>query len=207
MSDPPDTQVEVPPEQARAIRHAIQHFEGLRVVYGRYRPAGPDDAGELHRLLQDARSSGPLYSIPDSPDSAWVRNWIAAHEFERARGEGLLLIARDDVGEVSGFVDLQVWPQIGAAEFGGAIRPDLQSGALGTRGAATLFDWLFSDIGIVLIAMTNALDNIRTEKLLRHLGFRRGRDRDCLSADGTPRPSMYWELDLARWRRQAKPWR
>ncbi|MEM9617413.1 MAG: GNAT family protein [Pseudomonadota bacterium] len=126
--------------------------------------------------------------------------WIASHNSEAAQGVGLLMLARNEADEPTGFVDLQVWPERASAEFGGGISPDLQSASLGSRGAALLFDWLFREIGIRLIAMTNALDNVRTEKLLLHLGFQRLTDRTCIAADGTERPSMYWELKRENWR-------
>ncbi len=130
----------------------------------------------------------------------WVIQWIASHISEAAQGVGLLLLARNDADEPTGFVDLQVWPERASAEFGGGIAPGLQSASLGSRGAALLFDWLFHEIGVRLIAMTNALDNVRTEKLLLHLGFQRLTERTCIAADGTDRPSMYWELKREDWR-------
>ncbi|GAB4518970.1 MAG: hypothetical protein Kow00133_04400 [Amphiplicatus sp.] len=200
MAQPPDTILHASREEAEAIRRAIRAARRIETPYGAYHPAGAADAEALHALLSDPRVAGPLYTIPKPVDACWIARWIAAHVAEAARGEGLLMIARDREGAPSGFVDLQVWPERASAEFGGGIRADLQSASLGSRGAAALFSWLFETIGIRLIAMTNALDNIRTARLLAHLGFTRGPDRICITAEGAPRPSMYWELRRNDWR-------
>ncbi|MBB5518460.1 GNAT family N-acetyltransferase [Amphiplicatus metriothermophilus] len=200
MAQPPDTILRASPEEAEAIRRAIRSARWVDTPYGAYRPARAADAEALHALLSDPRVSGPLYTIPKPVHADWIAQWIDAHAAEAARGEGLLMVARDRESALSGFVDLHVWPERASAEFGGGIRADLQSASLGSCGAAALFFWLFETIGIRLIAMTNALDNIRTSRLLAHLGFTRGADRICITAEGARRPSMYWELRRKDWR-------
>jgi len=199
MSEPPDTRIALTEKDAEKIRAAVRAITTIDVVYGVYAPASVAVLDEFQKFLADPRVSGPLYTIPENPARDWVRSWIEGHASEQADGRGALLIAREDADRISGFVDLQVWPEWGAAEFGGGIRADLQSGSMGTRGAARLFDWLFADIGVHLIAMTNALDNVRTERLLHHLGFVRGADRNCETPEGVTRRSMYWELQRDRW--------
>lgn len=200
MERAPDTVLDASPEEAEAIRQAVRRAAHVATPYGAYRPASHADAAALYGLLADERVGGPLYTIPQSVTRGWVDGWIASHEDERRRGEGLLLIAHDAAGEATAFIDLQVWPERASAEFGGAVRADLQSASLGRGGAAALFDWLFRDIGVRLLMMTNALDNVRTEKLLRGLGYKRLADRVCLTVEGRERPSMYWELRREDWR-------
>lgn len=199
MAQPPDTLIDASPEEAARIRAAVRGVTTVEAPYGTYRPAVSGDAPALFQLLSDPRVSGPLYTMPKPVTLEWVQGWIALHAREAADGGGLLLLARNETDAVTGFVDLQVWPERASAEFGGGISPDLQSASMGTRGAARLFDWLFEEIGVRLIMMTNALDNVRTEKLLAHLGFARLADRVCMSPDGTERPSMYWELKREDW--------
>lgn len=200
MADPPDTVLIASREEAARIRDAVRSVVAVTTPYGTYRPATPDDADALFDLLADPRVSGPLYTVPTPATRAWVDKWIAAHRDEAAKGEGLLMLSRNEAEKPTGFVDLQVWPARASAEFGGALSPDLQSASLGSRGAAQLFDWLFCDIGVRLIVMTNSLNNVRTKKLLRHLGFTRLADRTCIAVDGVKRPSMYWELKREDWR-------
>lgn len=204
MAQPPDTALSASPEEAAAIRRAVRSIKLVDVPYGRYRPARGSDAADLFDLLVDSRVSAALYTIPQPVTRAWVADWIKIHEAEAELGDGLLMPARDDTGATTGFVDLQVWPERASAEFGGGIRADLQSASMGTRGASALFDWLFNDVGVRLIVMTNALDNIRTARLLASLGYRRLADRQCATPTGALRPSMYWELSRDDWRaRQA----
>lgn len=205
MAELPDTVLEVSAQEADAIRRAVRGANRVVTPYGAYLPSQPGDADALFALLSDARVSAPLYSILKPVTRQWVAEWIGKHEVERARGEGILLLARGDDGEVAGFADAQIWPEASAAELGGGIRADLQSASLGGRGAAALFDWLFHGVGVRLLAMTNALDNVRTAKLLAALGFRRGADRSCRTPDGGARLSMYWELLREDWRPPVYP--
>lgn len=200
MAEPPDTMLDVGREEAEAIRRAVRGANEVVTPYGVYLPAGAADSEALFVLLSDARVSDPLYSIAKPVTRDWVAAWIRAHEDERARGEGILLLARNTAGDVTGFADAQIWPTLSAAELGGGIRADLQSASLGQRGAGALFDWLFRGVGVRLLAMTNALDNIRTAKLLAALGFQRRGDRLCVTANGGTRASMYWELLREDWR-------
>lgn len=200
MAQPPDTVLKADPAERVAICRALRDVSTVETPYGVYRPATIDDADAFFTLLADPHVSGPLYTIPKPVTRDWVERWIEAHQLEAAQGAGLLMLARDGVNQPTGFVDLQVWSDRASAEFGGGISPDLQSASLGTRGAAALFDWLFQKIDIRLIAMTNALNNVRTEKLLRHLGFVRLTDRVCVAEDGTKRLPMYWALKREDWR-------
>lgn len=199
MAYPPNTVIAASPEEAEGIRQAVRAVVTVNTPYGNYHPSVPADIDALFQLLNDTRVVGPLYTVPKPATRDWIKQWIKMHQEETSNGTGLLMVARNEVGVTTGFVDVQVWPERASAEFGGAISPELQSTSLGTRGAAVLFDWLFREIGIRLIAMTNALDNVRTEKLLRKLGFRRLVDRVCIAANGDERPSMYWELNREDW--------
>ncbi len=189
----PDTRPDTTPEEADSIRQKVCALGHASDAPGAQMPAQPEDAPALFELLQDTRVNGPLYTIPKPVTLAWVAKWIDDHTQEQARGEGVLLITREG-DTITGFSDIQFWPQYAAAEMGGAIKPGQQSQGRGGAGAGRLFDWLFDEMGIKLLAMTSATDNIRTQKLLTHLGFTQGRDRLSQGPDGSTRPSLYWEL-------------
>ncbi len=140
--------------------------------------------------------------MPKPPTLAAARDFIEAHIDERARGEGLLIFDFDETGAVAGYHDIKVWPEWSAAELGGAIRPDRQGEGAGTSGAARAFDWLFTVIGVDLICETAALDNIRTRKLLLHLGFRLIGEIGSELPGGGVRPSLYFEITGAQWRQR-----
>ena len=59
---------------------------------------------------------------------------------------------------------------------------------------------LFEVLGLRLIGVTAALDNIRSAKAIDGAGFRRMGERDSVRPDGTVRRSLYWELTRDEWR-------
>ncbi|MDP6413537.1 MAG: GNAT family protein [Gammaproteobacteria bacterium] len=109
------------------------------------------------------------------------------------------MITCDDAGEVSGYQDIQVWPQWAACEFGGAIRGNRQNTGQGGLGVAITVAWLFDEIGVDLICETAALDNVRTARLLERIGFTFKGEIQGNLIDGTVRPSLYWELTRDEW--------
>lgn len=193
MEQPPDTVIEATAEEESAIRAAVR---GVRELTGGQRVATMDDAEALLDLLSDPAVNEPLYTVPNDVTLAWVQNWIAQHQAEQQAGEGVLFVTIDEDGLCTGFSDIQVWPARSAAEVGGGLRANQQSRSRGGSGAGQLFTWLFMDIGVKLLAMTCAEDNIRTQRLLERLGFTQGRPRLCTGPDGSTRPSLYWELTV-----------
>lgn len=192
MTAIPLTRIPAPPEKAEAIRAAVRAValpEG-----GRRRLARESDAEGFYALIADPLVSDPIYTLPKPPTPEKVREFIRRHEEERARGEGLLILDTDENGRVAGYHDIRVWPEWAAAELGGALRPDIQGGGAGGRGAAAAFDWLFEAIGVDLICETAALDNIRTRKLLERIGFRLIGEIESELPGGGVRPSLYFEL-------------
>ncbi len=192
MELPPDTVLTISDEEAARIRTMIRTLDGIEE--SGHRVARPEDAPGLLDLLADPKVNEPLYTIPNDVTLDWVESWIDQHLKEREAGEGLLMITRDPEGTVMGFADLQVWPERASAEMGGGMRASMQNNHRGSEGAGGMFMWLFKDMGIQLLAMTCAEDNIRTQKLLTRLGFTQGVPRECTGPDGSKRPSLYWEL-------------
>jgi len=196
MTKIPLTRILVSAEKQEAIRSAVRAAEetpdGMRV-------ATPADADAFTALVIDPRVSTPIYSLPKPITRESVAAFIDRHLQERASGEGLLLIKRDDAEAVAGYHDIQFWPQWAACELGGAIRPDLQRAGAGLDGAAAGFNWLFGDIGVDLICETAALDNVATARLLEHIGFRHKGEIESELPGGGTRPSHYWEMTRADW--------
>jgi RimJ/RimL family protein N-acetyltransferase len=194
MTKIPLTRRPAPVEIAAAIRRQMR-----RAAPPSGRLADLADAAAFHRLIADPAVSAPIYTLPKPATLAAARDFIAAHIDERRRGEGLLTLDFDGDASVAGYKDIRVWPEWSAAEVGGAVRPDRQGQGAGAAGAAAVFEWLFSTIGVDLICETAALDNLRTHKLLDHLGFRRLGEIDSELATGGVRRSLYWEMTRAEW--------
>jgi RimJ/RimL family protein N-acetyltransferase len=96
-----------------------------------------------------------------------------------------------------------VWPDRSSAELVGAQRADLQNSGAGSRGAARSFGWMFEKLGVGLIGLTAALDNVRSHRVIEAAGFIDMGERDSVRPDGTIRRSRYWEMTAEQWRQRA----
>jgi RimJ/RimL family protein N-acetyltransferase len=199
MSAPPKTVLEVSADEAESIRAAVRAADPGRFESGRAL-ATPSDAPELTDLLGDPRVSGPIYDLPRPIDLASVTARMADSEACRQRGEGLLIVTRDGEGSLSGYSKITVWPDRSAAELAGAIRADRQSAGQGGAGAWRTIGWMFDTLGVRLICLTAATDNVRSARLIEAMGFVRLGDRDAVADDGSVRPSLYWEMTREAWR-------
>lgn len=199
MSAPPKTVLTASPEEAAAIRAAVRTpdlsaFGGLAVV------AAPAHAPALTDLLADPAVSDPIYDLPRPITLDSVTAWIGAAEVLRQQGEALLLVTLDATGRVAGYSRFTIWPELASAEIAGARRADLQNAGSGGAGAARSFDWMFETLGVRLIGVTAARDNVRSARVIEAAGFAPMGERDSLRPDGTLRPSLYWEMTRQAWR-------
>jgi len=199
MSAPPKTVLVVPPEEEAAIRAAVRGVTGDNLGPGR-RVAGLADATALTELLADPAVSDPIYDLPRPFTPDRIAAWIADCAAEQARGEGILLLTVDADGALAGYTKISVWPDRSAAEVAGAVRADRQGSGRSTQGAGQTFGWVFESLGVRLMGLTAALDNVRSARLIDANGFVRMGERDCVRADGTIRPSIYWEMTREAWR-------
>jgi RimJ/RimL family protein N-acetyltransferase len=194
----PLTRNAVSPGTAAAIRAAVRAAAQM----GESRLARPEDAGGLFALLSDPLVHAPIYTLPRPLTEASVAAFIAMHLEERAAGEGLLFVREGEDGQVMGYSDVQVWPDWGAGELGGALHPSLHGKGAGGRGAAASFAWMFEALGLDLLCETAALDNVPTQRMLDGLGFRRMGETLSTRPDGTTRASLVWEMTRAEWAAQ-----
>lgn len=202
MSSPkqiPFTRTPASPEQANAIRDAVQQATAMPTDGPLSRLATPADAYAFFEFLQDPAIYAPIYSLPTPLTLENVTAFIVDYEAQRRAGTGLLFFSHTPDGALSGYTDLTLWPQWGAGELGGAVHPNRQGQRKGVDGARRAFGWMFDTLGVSLICETAALDNIRTARLLDSLGFRRMGETISTRADGTTRPSLVWEITSAEW--------
>lgn len=199
MSAPPKTELAVGAEEQSAIRAAVRSAD-VALLGGGYAIATADHAEGLVRLLSDPAVSGPIYDLPRPFTRASVGAWIADAQAKRDRGEAILAVAVDGAGEVAGYSYFTVWPDRSAAEIAGAHRADMQNRGVGKAGAARSFGWMFDRLGVRLIGLTAALDNVRSAKVIEAAGFEPMGERDSIRPDGTVRRSRYWEISRDRWR-------
>ena len=192
-------------ERQGAIRAAVRVASGIAFEMAPSRLALADDAEALFLFLSDPKIHGPIYNLPKPLTLESVRLFIEQKLLERTSGEGLLLLRFDETGAVLGYSEFDIWPEWGAGELGGAIRADHQGQRVGIQGAERSFSWMFETLDLELICETAALDNIRTAKLLDHIGFERKGEIVSMRPDGSKRESLVWELTRQQWRqRQAQ---
>ena len=201
MSAPPKTVIHASEDEEEAIRQAVRtvSLEGLG---GRRERAELRHVPGLVKLLADERVSGWIYDLPRPITEESVTRWVAENQAQMLAGEALLIVNLDDAGEVSGYSRITVWPQHASAELAGAVRADLQNSGRGGAGMAHTFGWIFETLGVRLMCLTAALDNLRVQKGIDAAGFIRMGERDAVRPDGSVRRSVYWELTRDQWRQR-----
>lgn len=191
MSAPPKTVLHATPQEEAAIRAAVRA--------ARDHVAGPQDVPGLTRLLADPRVSDPIYDLPRPITEENVARWVAESAALTEKGECLLSVNRDEVGEISGYSRITIWPERSSAELAGATRADRQNSGQGRLGVARSIARIFEDLGVRLIGLTAALDNVRSAAAIDGAGFTRMGERESLRPDGSPRRSLYWEMTREEW--------
>lgn len=200
MSAPPKTVLAATPEEEAAIRDRVRNADPLSfgptavIAEAEHVPALVD-------FLSDPAVSGPIYDLPRPINVETVARWVEDAERRRQAGETLLFLRMDDAGRIAAYSLITVWPDRSSAELVGAQRADLQNSGVGRLGAARTFGWMFDTLGVRLIGLTAALDNVRSSKVIEAAGFIDMGERDSVRPDGTIRRSRYWELTGEQWRR------
>ena len=193
MSAPPKTVLTATPEEEAAIIAAVRAAEGHTV-------AGPQHVDGLLALLSDPQVSDPIYDLPRPFTHDSVARWVAESEALRQQGRCLLTVNLDEAGQVAGYSRFTVWPDRASGELAGARRADLQNSGGGRQGVAHAIAWMFEGLGLRLIGLTAALDNIRSAKSIDAAGFVRMGEVESAPPDGATRRSIYWELARDEWR-------
>lgn len=197
MSTPPKTVLEVPAAEARRIRRAVREADPT--------PLGSAHAELKHvpglvRMLADPAVSDWIYDLPKPITAESVTGWVAEGQAQRLAGEGLLFVTLDAAGEVIGYSHISIWPERSAAELAGAVRADRQNTGAGASRMARSFGWVFETLGVRMMCLTAALDNVRSQKGIDAAGFTRMGQREVVRPDGTTRRSVYWEMTAEEWR-------
>lgn len=201
MSAPPKTVLQASEAEEEGIRQAVRTVDVATLGMGRARAELKHVAG-LVKLLTDERVSGPIYDLPRPITRDSVTRWVVENQAQALAGEALLLVSLDPAGQVAGYSRITVWPEHSSAELAGAVRADLQGKGQGASGMAHTFGWIFETLGVRLMCLTAALDNVRSQKGIDAAGFRRMGERDAVRPDGTARRSVYWELTRDEWRQR-----
>ena len=199
MSAPPKTVLTATPEEEAAIRARVRNVDPATLGPG-FVVANAQHVPALVEFLSDPAVSGPIYDLPRPINTDTVSHWVADAERRREAGEAVLFIRLDDAGRIASYSLFTVWPDRTSAELVGAQRADLQNSGVGRQGAARSFGWMFDVLGVRLVGLTAALDNIRSQRVIEAAGFIDMGERDSIRPDGTVRRSRYWEMTREAWR-------
>jgi RimJ/RimL family protein N-acetyltransferase len=199
MSAPPKTVLEATPQEAEAIRQAVRNPDIASLGPGR-RVASLADAGAVAEFFSDPAVSDPIYDLPRPFTVDNVRDWIEAISVQQALGEALLVLTYTPDGQLISYSKFSVWPDRSSGELGGAMRASRQNSGQGRGGMANSLNWMFESLGVRLIGLTAALDNVRSAAIIEGAGFVSMGERDGIRPDGTVRRSRYWEMDRDAWR-------
>jgi RimJ/RimL family protein N-acetyltransferase len=194
MSAPPKTVLVASAEEEAAIRAAVRRAKGHTV-------AGPEHVDALTAVLADPAVSDPIYDLPKPITRESVAKWVTESEALRQEGRCILSVSFDEAGELAGYSRFTVWPERSSAELAGARRADLQNSGSGRQGVSRSIAWMFEELGVRLIGLTAALDNVRSAKAIDGAGFTRMGEVESVRPDGTVRRSLYWELSRGEWER------
>lgn len=201
MSAPPKTVLHASEPEAEALRDRVRTIDVATLGPGRERAELKHVPG-LVALLADPQVSGPIYDLPRPINEDSVTRWVTENQAQALAGEALLIVTVGEDGQVSGYSRITVWPEHASAELAGAIRADLQNRGQGGAGMAHTFGWIFETLGVRLMCLTAALDNVRSQKGIDAAGFTRMGEREAVRPDGTTRRSVYWEMTRDEWRRR-----
>ncbi len=198
MSSEPLTILAVGEAEERAIRSAVSSADVSLLGRG-YRIAIADDVPGLVALFSDPAVSDPIYDLPRPFTATVIGEWVEQARMRQQRGEAVLAVMCDDAGDISGYSYFTVWPHLSAAEIAGAHRADTQNRGVGKAGAARSFGWMFDHLGVRLIGVTAALDNVRSARVIEAAGFVDRGERENRKPDGSTRRSRYWEMSREHW--------
>jgi RimJ/RimL family protein N-acetyltransferase len=198
MSAPPKTILNASADEQARIRDAVRAAD-----VGKLSPActlaGLEHVPGLVELLRDPAVSGPIYDLPRPITLSTISDWVHEAEVRRQAGEAILTVVTDATGRLFTYSRFTIWPERASAEIAGAYRADMQNAGAGKAGAAKSFDWMFSELGVRLICVTAALDNVRSARVIEAAGFSPMGEREAVRADGTVRRSRYWEMLREAW--------
>lgn len=201
MSAPPKTVIHAAPDEAEAIREAVRNAD-LSELPGRRERAELKHVPGLVEMLGDPRVSDWIYDLPKPVTEDSVTRWLVENQAQMLAGEALLIVNLDEAGRVAGYSRVTVWPEHASAELAGGVRADLQNSGSGGAGMARMFGWIFETLGVRLMCLTAALDNVRVQKGIDAAGFVRMGERDAVRPNGTVRKSVYWEMTRDQWRQR-----
>ena len=136
---------------------------------------GPDDAAELHRLINDWEVSRNLAAVPFPYDRDTANEWIASTHASLAAGTAWHLAITGQEGEAEvmlGGVGLRVNRAARTARLGYWVGRRFWGHGVASEATGRLVRWALANLDVDLLEANVATDNPGSISVLRRIGFR-----------------------------------
>ena len=161
------------------------------------RPYRPDDAAELHRLINDWEVCCSLAAVPYPYERGLADAWVASSTAALASGHAyqLAITGRDDGRELLlGGVGLRLDKGSRAGKLGYWVGRRFWRHGVATEAAGRLARWALANLDLDRIEAGVATDNAGSTAVLRRIGFRHvGQGREKFLARNEERPVLRFE--------------
>jgi 8-oxo-dGTP diphosphatase len=158
----------------RAARMNKIAFAPLRTERLTLRPLGPDDADQLHRLINDWDVVRWLSRVPFPYPRELAAEWIESTHRQRAAGEAWHLAIvehKNDQDVLIGCVGLMLQPGERAAELGYWVGRKYWGSGFAAEAGSRLVRWGLANLDIDRIVASVLDENERSASVLRRVGL------------------------------------
>jgi 8-oxo-dGTP diphosphatase len=161
------------------------------------RPYRPDDAAELHRLMNDWQVCCSLAAVPYPYERALADEWVVSSAAALARGQAyhLAVTGRDEGQDLLlGGVGLRIDKGSRVGKLGYWVGRRFWKCGVASEAAGRFVRWALANLDLERIESTVATDNYGSIAVLRHIGFRHvGEGREKFLAINEERPILRFE--------------
>ncbi len=158
------------------------------------RPYRPDDAAELHRLINDWEVCRALAAVPFPYPRALADDWIASSARSLAAGSAYHLAITGKEGErevIVGGVGLRIDPGARSGHLGYWVGKRFWGLGVATEAAGRLARWALANLDLDAIAANVATDNAASAAVLRRIGLKQvGQGHEHFEARGADLPIL-----------------
>ena len=158
------------------------------------RPYQPDDAAELHRLINDWEVCRALAAVPFPYPRALADDWIASSARSLAQGRAYHLAITGKEGErevIVGGVGLRIDRGARSGRLGYWVGRRFWGHGVATEAAGRLARWALANLDLDAIEANVAIDNAASVAVLRRIGLRHvGQGREHFQARGAEQPIL-----------------
>jgi 8-oxo-dGTP diphosphatase len=161
------------------------------------RPLRPEDAAELHRLINDWEVSRTLAEVPFPYPRDLADRWIASSRGQQVDGTAyhLAITGREGEQEVLvGGIGLRIDRAGRSARLGYWVGRRFWGHGVATEAAGRLARWALANLDLDRLEASVATENAASAAVLRRIGFRpTGTGRDNFPARGGEHPVQRFE--------------